>query len=527
MLFHIFFKFRIQGYGTALTFKSITDADIVGLEDFVKNELFEDLKLRFNIVDQLNDEQFLALFFAAFVKDIKRFKVYFGHRKLIRELVAHTKKVVDTPNVNDGLAHFARKMTAKQITSFRTAIHCMDKNCFFVDHVTATLSPNIGQCSSGNEIESKQSQNENNINIKAQKDSIYKKALKTVQRFEKKNNIKRLREFVCNFVNVNGSSYDNIKGSVSCCFCHENSQNERVKLFFSRSVVGGSWTMSNLSKHLKLHHMHNKNLTLLELKVEPCTPNGKQLNEISKLDADDTTFIEDCTDQLLTQMSLQCIKMVNATLLNAELVRQVVLKEKQMEKTLKVCSIAPDGDCLFAAIAHQLNGEKIGSVLHQNSTAALKKQIIEYIKNNIHDFERYLLGRVIEYKPEKQITDKYADFLDFLDCRLSNRLSWGGFETMKAVTELLKINIVVLNENGICKLGYRYNAEYNRSVILSYRDYNSTNQQTKLPNHYDSIIEISDGPLKRFSRQAAQAEFDYQSATNQTEDNAFVIEDSD
>lgn len=285
--------------------------------------------------------------------------------------------------------------------------------------------------------------------------------------------------------------------------------------------------MSNLSKHLKLHHMPNENLTLLALKIEPCTPNGKQINQISKLDGDDKTFIEDCSDQLLTQMSLQCVKMVNATLLNAEPVRQVVFKEEQMEKTLKVCRIAPDGDCLFASIAHQLNGEKIGSVMYQNSTAALKKQIIEYIKNNIHDFERYLLGRVIEYKPEKQITDKYADFLDFLDCRLSNRLSWGGFETMKAVTELFKINIVVLNEDGICKLGYRYSAEYNRSVILSYRDYNGTNQQTKQPNHYDSIIEISDGPLKRFARQAAQAEFDYQSATNQTEDNAFVIEDSD
>lgn len=196
----------------------------------MKNQLLEDLKLRFNIVDQLKDEEFLALFFGAFVKDIKRLKIYFGDRKLIRELVLHTKNVVDTPKVNDGLKHFARKMTAKQITSFRTAVHCMDKNCFFVDRVTATSSPNIGQCSFGNEIESKQSQNENNINIKAQKDSIYKKALKTVQKFEKENDVKRLREFTYNFVKANGSNYDNIKGSVSCCFCHENSQNERVKI---------------------------------------------------------------------------------------------------------------------------------------------------------------------------------------------------------------------------------------------------------------------------------------------------------
>lgn len=74
----------MQGYGTALTFKSITDADIVGIEDFVRNELFDDLNLRFDIVEKLNDEKILALFFGTFVKNIKRFKIYLGDRKLLR-----------------------------------------------------------------------------------------------------------------------------------------------------------------------------------------------------------------------------------------------------------------------------------------------------------------------------------------------------------------------------------------------------------------------------------------------------------
>lgn len=63
-------------------------------------------------------------------------------------------------------------------------------------------------------------------------------------------------------------------------------------------------------------------------------------------------------------------------------------------------------------------------------------------------------------------------------------------------------------------------------MILSYRAYNGNNQ-TKIPNHYYSIVEIPADALKEFARQAAQAEFNYQSATNQTEDNYFLVEDSD
>lgn len=270
--------------------------------------------------------------------------------------------------------------------------------------------------------------------------------------------------------------------------------------------------------------LENKS-TLLALKVEPCTSNGPIMKPI--LSAERMPFITDCTDQLSTQMSLQCIKMVNATLLNKELVIYFRMKGDQIKKAMKICNISPDGDCLFAAIVHQLNGEKIDSVSHKNSTAALKKEVIEYIKDNINTFEQFLKGRVLEYKSEKEIKDINVEFLAFLDDRLPKGLSWGGGETMKAVTKLHKVNIVVLNEDDGCKLGYRYNSEYNRSIILSYRDYNDGNGPKKTANHYDSVVEISEGALEKFTREAAEAECKYQSLTNKPQDSPYIIDDSD
>lgn len=93
---------------------------------------------------------------------------------------------------------------------------------------------------------------------------------------------------------------------------------------------------------------------------------------------------------------------------------------------------------------------------------------------------------------------------------------------MKAVTELLKVNIIVINGFGDCSLGYRYRPEYNRSAIISFSSFKSAGTL----NHYDSVIEISENELTKFAYQAAEAEWKYQSLLKQS-DEPQVIDDSD
>lgn len=518
-----------MGYGTALTFKTITTDKVSEAENYVRNDLNEDLNAQPEIAKILHDENVLALFFGPFVSDRKRFKFYFGEKTLIQQFVAHTIRIVDTPNINDGLGHFAQKMTAKKKLVFQTKMYALnDGRRFFTDGVTGQSSNNIEVCLIN-------TRGKKSMNIDDQRNNLFKKLENIINDFEEKNKIKRVREIKKDFLDVNGSSYDDIKGAVWCCFCHENNLNALVKLYFNRSSTGGRWVLSNLLKHLNNHHLLCKSTqkseqsTLLKLKVEPCESIHQQM--IQPRNFEENSFFENLRDQFSTQMTIQCIKMKNAVLLNDESVAIFEFKKDELKETLEICSIQPDGDCLYASITHQLFQIEINSMRHKQLTAELKKKVLEHIKNNISAFELHLKSRVTEYKEENEIVNLNEEYQYFLDCRLSNRLSWGGSETIKAVTELYKVNILVVDENGSCSLGNHYNcnysSEYNRSIILLYKDLMSSNVSKNIPNHYDTVVGISDSAIEQFTSEAAKAEHMYQSMINQDNNSAYVVEDSE
>lgn len=358
------------------------------------------------------------------------------------------------------------------------------------------------------------------ISIDKEKNIIFKKALKKISDFEKKSNVKRIHELGMDFINMSGSTYNDMRSTVRCCFCAIPNSNSDVKIYLNKTAFGGNWGLSNLNAHFVLHHTpkQNENSKVVALKIEPCT----LYSEGSRQDSPQkNAFTENSAVQLSTQMSIQSIKMVNAAILNKEAVQYS--KTKQNLNAVKICQIEPDGNCLFAAIAHQLNQAKVGSAHHNELTEALKGQVIEHIKGNINAFAGYLRGRVDEYKSKGDIKNMNAEFQEFLNIRLPLRLSWGGSETMKAVTELFKINILVINEFGECKLGHRYQPEYNRSVTLSFSSFKSDGNL----NHYDSVIEISEEALTKYAYQAAEADWKYQSLLSKQNEEPQVIDDSD
>lgn len=405
--------------------------------------------------------------------------------------------------------------------SFSASTRCINGIYFFIDRISLNAL-NSGQ-SMGTGIESSNARNKKIFNIDEQKNMLFTKTMTAISRFERENKVHQVRIFKEDFVNVSGSCYDDIKAMVHCSFCDKENGIEGVRLFSNRTSNVGYWVLSNLLKHFNVHHGVNScsEPTLIALKVEPITPNNHQIKRNVQNEA--AVFP---SDQLFTQMLVQRIKMVNASLLNKEDLSYLKFKKTVPEETVKICNIKADGDCLFAAITHQLHYEKSGSSSHEKSTNTLKVETIEYIKKNIESFENYLKGRVLKYKQISEIKNIHEEFLDFLNIRLPDQKSWGGTETMKAVSELYKVNIVVVNEDGSCKMGFRHKPSYDRSILLSFRQYASSSAANSMPNHYDSIVEISNIALKHFSDQATQAEQKYNTLTNKA-DEIYTIEDSE
>lgn len=81
---------------------------------------------------------------------------------------------------------------------------------------------------------------------------------------------------------------------------------------------------------------------------------------------------------------------------------------------------------------------------------------------------------------------------DFLNNELPKQGVWGGSESLGAISEIYRINIVVFNEKGSPILPNDFQPDYNRSVCLAYRLLRGSKTER---NHYDSISEVENDVL--------------------------------
>lgn len=79
---------------------------------------------------------------------------------------------------------------------------------------------------------------------------------------------------------------------------------------------------------------------------------------------------------------------------------------------------------------------------------------------------------------------------------LSNTKTWGGVETLLAVSSLYSTNIVVFNEDGICTKYNKADENHDRSLAIAYR----FGLNDKIRNHYDSVFEASAADLYSVAR---------------------------
>lgn len=109
-------------------------------------------------------------------------------------------------------------------------------------------------------------------------------------------------------------------------------------------------------------------------------------------------------------------------------------------------------------------------------------------------------GRITEDCDRNNISTKTIDYdqecLKFLQNSLPLPTTFAGMESIKAASEIHKINIVTILANGLVQMKPRLNISFKRTLFISYKNM----------NHYDSVAEIDTESISRYANKLATDE---------------------
>lgn len=188
-------------------------------------------------------------------------------------------------------------------------------------------------------------------------------------------------------------------------------------------------------------------------------------------------------DEVYRQISAQNLKLVESSLVNGEEVDSMIFAlSPGIMKSLRLMKIEADGNCLFGSLAHQIFGHKTNSRNHRQATKDLRRQVSERIKANLEEYKRFLAGSVANSNDDQEM-------VNFVTEVLPESGKWAGSESIKAVSDIHKVNVIVFLENDLFYFHHSFNPTFERTVAIAYRTYGYV--ITNAPkNHYDSIVEI-------------------------------------
>lgn len=168
---------------------------------------------------------------------------------------------------------------------------------------------------------------------------------------------------------------------------------------------------------------------------------------------------------------------------------------------IRVCEIPGDGNCLFGATVHQHFHLKVGSDEYKQRTVELRGEVVAHIRSNLKRYERTILDRIFKKHRNDKNSSKTSEEQceEFLSNYLSKENHWGGSETITAISELLKVNVIVFDEWGDVRFGNSFNLLHQSVITLAYRVSKKINRRDN-PNdihrdHYDSVVKLSDDVL--------------------------------
>lgn len=142
----------------------------------------------------------------------------------------------------------------------------------------------------------------------------------------------------------------------------------------------------------------------------------------------------------------------------------------------------PDGNCLIAALVHQLFQCEIGDVNHDQYTTRMRIRVVQHIRNRLNERQiQHLLDDRIddEYVSLRRFTPSIAreELLDILE----QPTVWTGNEFITAIARMFRCIIVTLWENGPITVVSDATSLPNRIIRIVYCQSNGR------WNHYDSF----------------------------------------
>lgn len=490
----------MAGFGNALSFKSITDAEIEAIEDFIKKNAFEYLTKEFCDVSvnneyevDINDELLIDYFGPLYAHNTTSFQFRPGDKIRIKEIVNYVKNKVDEGGANKNLIFFANKQLLSQ--------QRRKKNN------NAHIHKKMSKVTEFDENELKR---------------------KLIEKVVPYFNQTDIDENQCGeMVKLHIGNAGKVYGDIFCAICKmEQRKNKKAKrvYFNCDGKSKGVWVLSNFVKHLEtvhklsVQHKQKPNASKLNantdavadhqssnIKTESDVEKKNEGNDASLIVVDDEELKSkiqlnknsDTPALLYKQISAQTTKVMTAVYKNGENQSQMAYAVNESRKNLMVATIAKDGNCMLGSAVHQLFCYPLNSKLHKDATKRLRADVVAHIldQKNFSFYLHSLKDRVYEEKNANQITDIEVECKMFVRYTLAQNRFWAGTETLLAISELYETNVIVFNEDGSCDKFKRSGKQYNRSIVVAYRIGGTDENGRPVRNHYDSICEIDSADL--------------------------------
>lgn len=536
--------YSILNLDSAAVFESVDECDIEDVQNFIRDRLYEILQSKSVENDSIYDDKHNSKFFGLFSSMRNKFQFTIGDKKKLKLI---KKRVEETVKIDGNYTHFdMNNKKVKALTrSWETKLTPTPAGLFFSE-----VSDNNNSSSDSN-----------TRNINDLKESLVAKAktkfesyktLKKIRDFDDKSILvttesgKYKGTLNCLFcedtIGVNYQIYEN-----SGSWLFSNLHRHMNSYHLSTSSANASRKLKRLAqipsaaankqvKHQKFDETQNKtdehsesqccsmtdktieevvkkNNSILAIDIEPQIIIESTANHFSEQQTD----LDELEDAIYLHCAKQIIKMKNCCILNNEKVidfyAEHSLTENSTSNEVKCCRIKGDGHCLFASIAHQMFQVKINSVQHAEYTGMLREKAVCHIKTHLPRFIHCLRGRVYEdfengvkekvkRKKGSEGERQHYDEEILAQCNLfiNETLAggcWGGTESIIALSEIYKINILFIEENGKCNIVRRFDKMFSQSIILAYR---------RRANHYESIVAMDNSSISHFVKNFVKGE---------------------
>lgn len=224
--------------------------------------------------------------------------------------------------------------------------------------------------------------------------------------------------------------------------------------------------------------------------VQDTSNSGSEISQcVTDLDINSIEFA------LFEQVSRQNLILTKTLYSNSEKKHSMNFILNGNETKIEIVKIRGDGSCLYSSTAHQIFKHKVNSINHKKATKSLRADVVSYIIINMKDFLYDIAGRIQEEEEEslgfvktKWCNIKEDDCIKFVKNRLVKDNFYGGSESVKAITYMHNINVMVINEMGPPYFPLGFNANYHKTIFIAYRLKPNSND---VRNHYDSVAEVN------------------------------------